>query len=301
MVSSSIHGGAAIDYDGRRVFLKWHRLRRRMADPLFDGGNLRLGLRLGASMEVDLRMTSDFDFAVLHDAELGEESAGTGLVAAHGSDELARLCYRDPQGGAERPVLMLGDLAALAAEAHPDAMLQLDMKDGFEAVGQRGVERLVTAISGSRLPFIVSGDSIGLIVSLAHALPELSRGIDPTDRLVDLFRLGDRRQATKLLQDELAGPAKPEIIYLSWQLLLHARDEGVDLVGICHDAGKRVDAWTYTMSNPAVGFSDREWREFSRLLELEVDQITTDEAIATERAFEARRGARLLHAGVGFP
>ena len=63
---------------------------------------------------------------------------------------------------------------------------------------------------------------------------------------------------------------------------------GVDLVAICRDAGKRVDAWTYTLSDPGSGFSDREWLEFSRLLELGADQITTDEPLATERAFEAR-------------
>lgn len=184
--------------------------------------------------------------------------------------------------------MTLGDLAAHAAEAHPDALLQLDMKDDFAAVGREGVETLAGTVTGSPLPFIVSGDSTELIVTLAETLPELRRGIDPTDRLADLFRRGDRRQAAKLLEDEIAGPAKPEIVYLSWQLILHASEGGVDLVGICHDAGKRVDAWTYNLADTASGFSDREWREFSRLLMLGVDQISTDEAIATQRALEAR-------------
>jgi glycerophosphoryl diester phosphodiesterase len=283
--------GTSIVVDGRRVFLKWHRLRRRRSDPLFDGGNLRTGLRLGASMEVDLRVTGDFDFAVLHDADLEGETDGRGPVAARGRDDFAQCCYLDMQSGAggQRRVLMLDDLTQHADEAHPDALLQLDMKDGFEAVGQSGVDRLTRALAGSPMPFVVSGDSSELIVSMADALPDLRRGIDPTDRLADLFRRGGSGQAVQLLEDQIRGPAKPEIVYLSWQLLLHAEDAGIDLVDICHDAGRRVDAWTYTLADPIAGFSDREWREFSRLLELEVDQITTDEALATERAFEARR------------
>lgn len=283
--------GTSILFDGRRVFLKWHQLRRRMSDPLFDGGNLRSGLRLGATMEVDLRVTGDFGFAVLHDAELEGETDGTGLVAGRSRDDLARHFYRDGESGGRgrRRVLMLDDLTGHADEAHPDALLQLDMKDGFEAVRQEGVDRLGQALAGSRLPFVVSGDSSELIVALADAFPDLRRGIDPTDRLVDLFRRGGGRQAVRLLGEELRGPAKPGIVYLSWPLLLHAQAAGIDLVGICRDAGKWVDAWTYTLADPAAGFSDREWREFSRLLELKVDHITTDEAIATEHAFEARR------------
>jgi glycerophosphoryl diester phosphodiesterase len=70
-------------------------------------------------------------------------------------------------------------------------------------------------------------------------------------------------------------------------------EQGIDLVAICRDAGNKVDAWTFTLADPAGGFSDREWRDFSRLLALGVDQITTDEAIATEQAYLARmEGAR---------
>ncbi len=261
-----------------------------MSDPLFCGKNLGEGMQLGASMEIDLRVTRDFDFAVLHDATLEGETTGTGAVAERARHELASVCYRDLDGDArdERRVLLLDDLMALLDQAHPEALLQFDMKDRLAAVRPEGVRRLQQACSGRNLPLIVSGDCNDLIIALKDALPELRRGIDPTDRLVDLFQKGDTGQVVQLLKEELRGPAQPEIVYLSWQLLLHARDAGVDLVAVCHGEGKKVDAWTYTLSDPGSGFSDREWSEFLGLLSLGVDQITTDEAVATDRAYATR-------------
>lgn len=283
--------GISINFDGRRVSLKWHRLRRRMSDPLFGGDNLRKGMLLGASMEIDLRVTRDFNFAVLHDATLERETNGTGLVAERARDELAFVYYDDGDLHGEareaRRVLLLDDLTALLDDAHPEAVLQFDMKDKLAVVRQDGVRRLQQAFSGRKLPLIISGDCSDLIVALRYALPDLRRGVDPTDRLIELFRKADIKMAVQQLRSEIRGPAQPEIVYLSWQLLLHARDAGVDLVAVCHDEGKKVDAWTYTLSDPGSGFGDQEWREFVGLLSLHVDQITTDEAIATVSAYAA--------------
>ncbi|MHB1104062.1 MAG: glycerophosphodiester phosphodiesterase, partial [Devosia sp.] len=40
--------------------------------------------------------------------------------------------------------------------------------------------------------------------------------------------------------------------------------------------------------DPERGFSDEEWQDFYALLALNPDQISTDEAIATERAYLLR-------------
>lgn len=80
----------------------------------------------------------------------------------------------------------------------------------------------------------------------------------------------------------------PHIVYLAWPLILAAKRDGIDLISICHAEGALVDAWTFALENPQQGFSDAEWQDFHQILELGADQITTDEALATERAFNER-------------
>jgi len=293
-MNSERYQGTSILHDGRRVMLKWHRLRRRQTDPLFDAGNLRIGLQLGASMEVDLRVTADGDFAVLHDDILDEETEGIGAVAAHQRPALAGLRYNDAgvPGVARhgRRLLFLDDLVALLRGARPQALLQLDIKDDLATIGARGLDRLVDALQGDALPVIVSGDCNDLILALGQRLPNVARGLEPSFRLMDLFAKGDVKGAEALLRVELAGPVRPRMVYLHWTMVLDALDAGLDLVAICRGQGRQVDAWTFTPANPAEGFTDAEWRAFSRLLELGVDQITTDDAVATEAAYARRVG-----------
>jgi hypothetical protein len=151
----------------------------------------------------------------------------------------------------------------------------------------RGVVHVAPPLA-SRLPLIVSGDSSELILAIKERLPWIGHGIEPSFRLIELFQRGDSRGAVALLRAELAEQPKPQMVYLNWQLILGALEQDIDLVAICRDAGRQVDAWTFTLADPVGGFSDREWRDFSRLLALGVDQITTDEAIATEQAYAAR-------------
>jgi glycerophosphoryl diester phosphodiesterase len=347
-VSSSTSIGTSIIHAGRPVALKWHRLRRKRADPLFGADVLADGLRLGASMEIDLRVTADGDFVVLHDDVLDDETNGQGAVVGQTRAALAALRYDDAGvPGAPRharPLVFLDELAALLTDAHPDALLQLDMKDDFGLVGQRGVNRFVDALErlaserpspspspsprtrgegvlkgraptpttpsprpsrgegkgegpgealeqgrlGETPPLIVSGDSSELILAIKQRMPQLAHGIEPSFRLIELFQKGDAQGAVALLRAELAEQPEPQMVYLNWQLILGALEKNIDLVAICRDAGKRVDAWTFTLADPAGGFSDREWRDFSQLLARGVDQISTDEAVATERAYAAR-------------
>ena len=53
-----------ITRNGHRTWLKWHRGRRRASDPVFTGQRIVEGMRLGASIEVDLVVTGDNGFAV---------------------------------------------------------------------------------------------------------------------------------------------------------------------------------------------------------------------------------------------
>ena len=284
--------GLAIDFEGQHVLLKWHRLRRRLEDPLFSAANLAEGLRLGASMEIDLRVAGGRDFAVLHNETLDGETTGSGRVTAHEAVEIRTLRYRDKGSVAKRPVMTAEDIAGLLAASDPNALLQLDMKDDLAAIGPVGVEHLAALFGAAQANLVVSGDCTDLTLSLAERLPAMRRGLEPSFRLLALHRSGKRKLLAGQLLQELRGPIRPHVVYLAWKLILAAKEDGIDLVRICHDEGAKVDAWTFTPANPSCGLGDAEWRDLLRLLELGVDQITTDDAIGMEQGFQERMAAR---------
>jgi glycerophosphoryl diester phosphodiesterase len=277
--------GLAISLNGHETRLKWHRLHQSLNEPEFSADVMANGFQLGASMELDLRVRADGGFAVLHDETLDRETTGAGPIRAQIRANLANVHYR--QSGSQ--LILSEHLAALMPAAHPDAILQFDMKDDLATIGARGLDHLVDHFGQSSAPIIFSGGCLALIETLAGRLPHLRRGIDPTDRLVEVLQGQTPSAAEALLVAELRGATAPDTCYLSWELVLQAQSRGLDLVALCHAEGVKVDVWTYNMADPAVGFSDQEWQEISVLMVLGPDQITTDEAVATEAAWAARQ------------
>ncbi|MBX4925286.1 glycerophosphodiester phosphodiesterase [Rhizobium binae] len=276
--------GLEILHEGHRTRLKWHRLRKRFADPLFSAEVMAEGFAAGASMELDLRVRADGGFVVLHDRELEGETTGHGLIAGSRLADLRGIRMKD--GG--RPLILSEDLAAMMQSSHPAALLQFDIKDDYEAIGVGGIAHLAEHFRDISASVIVSGGSFDLIVAVKEKLPHLLRGIDPTDKLYDIRQAGGWKAVETELRADLSGPTEPDTVYLHWPLILAAAKDGLDMIALCQDDGKRVDAWTFTLKHPEVGFSDEEWRSFQALMALKPDQITTDEAPATERAW--RRG-----------
>jgi glycerophosphoryl diester phosphodiesterase len=277
-------GGLRIEFEGHSPLLKWHRLRRRMADPLFSAEVMAEGFKAGASMELDLRVRADGGFVVLHDKELEGETTGRGLIAQKSLADLRDLRMKD----GNRPLLYSEDLAAMLQSAHPDALLQFDMKDDYEAIGEKGIAHLAEHLQQISASVIVSAGSLELILAVKDKLPHLRRGIDPTNKLGDIAKAEGWKAVEKELLADLRGPTEPETIYLYWPMLLDAAKAGLDMIALCHSEAKLVDAWTFTLKDPDGGFSDAEWTNFSALVALKPDQITTDEALATERAWLKR-------------
>ena len=276
--------GLQIVFEGHATLLKWHRLRRRMADPLFSAEVMAEGFKAGASMELDLRVRADGGFVVLHDEELEGETTGHGLIAEKSLAELRGLRMKD----GDRPLLYSEDLAAMLQSAHPDALLQFDMKDDYEAIGQKGIAHLAEHLQRISASVIVSAGSLELILAVKEKLPHLRRGIDPTDKLGNIYRAEGWKAVERELLADLRGPTEPETIYLYWPMLRDAAKAGFDMIALCHSEGKQVDAWTFTLKDPDGGFSDAEWANFSALMTLRPDQVTTDEAPAIERAWLKR-------------
>ncbi len=276
--------GLQIVFKNHTTLLKWHRLRRRMADPLFSAEVMAEGFKAGASMELDLRVRADGGFVVLHDKDLEGETSGHGIIAQKSLAELRGLRMKD----GDRPLLTSEDLAAMLQSAHPDALLQFDMKDDYEAIGEKGIAHLAEHLQRISASVIVSAGSQQLILAVKEKLPHLRRGIDPSDKLGNICKAGGWNAVEKELLADLRGPTEPETIYLYWPMLLDAAKAGLDMIALCHSEGKRVDAWTFTLKDPDGGFNDTEWANFSALMALKPDQITTDEAPATERAWLRR-------------
>jgi glycerophosphoryl diester phosphodiesterase len=275
--------------DGGHVTrLKWHRLRRQMRDPLFSADVMQSGFALGASMELDLRVRADGGFAVLHDENLEGETTGAGLVAEKSGGELQGIRMKD----AGRQLILSEDLSRMLQSAHPDALLQFDMKDDYEAIGSNGIAHLAAHFQNIAASVIISGASLELIVAVKETLPHLKRGIDPTDKLVEIYRNQGLKAVEADLLADMRGPTEPDTIYLHWPLILQAAKEGLDLVALCSSDDKLVDAWTFTLKDPQSGFSDAEWHNFSALMALKPGQISTDEAPATERAWLKRIACR---------
>lgn len=276
--------GLALTHRGHRTRLKWHRLRRRLTEPVFSLEAMRHGFAIGASMELDLRVRADGGFVVLHDADLAGETTGRGRVAEHGPAELRSLRLRDGL----RPMVLSEELAAMLDAAHPTALLQFDMKDDLAAIGERGLAHLAEHFAGAAASIIVSGDCLALIARVADRLPGLKRGIDPTDKLVAIHADRGLAAVEAALRADLRGPTAPDTVYLAWELLLEVAREGLDLVALCRAEGKRTDAWTFTLENPDAGFSATERRDVAALMALKPDQITTDAALAIEAAWLAQ-------------
>ncbi|OCP19197.1 glycerophosphodiester phosphodiesterase [Ensifer sp. LC54] len=280
----NVFSGLSLTHLGHITRLKWHRLRRHRGDPLFSPAVMTEGFRLGASMEIDLRVRADGGFAVLHDDVLDGETTGSGPVHRMAAADLRPL--RMKTGG--HAITLSEDLATMLTEAHPDALLQFDMKDDFATVGERGVEHLSLHFRDVGRQIIVSGADLDLILAIKRRLPDLKRGIDPTDRLIEIHSYAGLAAVERELIADLDGPTEPDTIYLAWGLVLQAARNGLDLIGLCHDKGTRVDAWTYNLDKPDAGFAEEEWQEFSSLMARRPDQITTDVAPAIERAWLRR-------------
>lgn len=269
---------------GKRTRLKWHRLRRSMADPEFSAEVMAEGFRVGASMELDLQVRADGGFVVMHDETLDRETTGMGRVAEMDREALLSIGYRQQP----RPLILSEELADMMPEAHPEALLQFDMKNDLAQIGPRGVAHLADYFADHSGAIIFSGACLRLIQTLGQAMPDARRGIDPTDRLLGVLQQEGPRAVEAAFLAELRGGTEPDMVYLQWEMVVALAADGLDLIALSQAEGVAVDAWTHSLSAPALGFTTTEWPRFRALMALGPDQITTDESIATEAAWRAR-------------
>lgn len=262
----------AIHRNGHVTWLKWHRARRTASDPVFTGKRILEGMRLGASVEVDLVVHAEHGFAVLHEVELGREATGSGAIASKSASALRAEFIRDNSGEpTTEHVRLLEDLAKLiAGSVHPDALLQLDYKQRATALDARTVANFAAAVMPVARHMILSSGDAESVAMLANAAPEIRVGYDPCHG-DDLALLRSDRDFTGFVARAVSASPRAEMIYLEYRVVLEAADRGFDIVAAFHGEGRRIDGYTIKRAD------NENLRIVQRLLDCRVDQITTDD------------------------
>jgi len=270
--------GVAIKTDGHLTWLKWHRGHRYAGDISFTRQRIAEGMALGASVEIDLVCFAGDGFAVLHDDVLHPATTGEGAVADASADYLHSLYLRDHEGQPTgHPVMLIDDLGRLLQEidCHPDAVLQLDLKEYSVRISEADVAAFARAIAPVAKSVILSGGDAVAVERLSRAVPDMPVGYDPChDGAIE--RLMENRDFAGFVAGALAASPKATMIYLHHKLVLFADAAGFDMIGAFHQEGRTIDAYTINRAIPDI------LPDVRRLLVLKADQITTDDPVGLE-------------------
>jgi glycerophosphoryl diester phosphodiesterase len=268
--------GVGIALEGRRVLLKWHKLRRHRADPPFSIANLRVGLAAGASLEIDIRALADGAWVSLHDDVLDKETDGHGRVDEADAAAINRLRI----SGAEYAPPLLADIAReVAAAVDRGACLQLDLKEPRQGLSSGAVDAFAAAIGPVAERCLLSGTQWDAVQHLGAAVPLLRLGFDPLD-LARGRDLADRERMAAFVDEVMATAPTAASFYLNYRLVLRALASGVDPVARLKESGASVDIWTLDPTMPEIG------DVLPAILATGVDQITTNDPVAMARLWD---------------
>ena len=276
--------GIAQVHDGHRTLFKWHRGRKHGTDLSFTGARILEGMRLGASVEVDLRRHADGGFAVLHDRTLDKSTTGRGPVVAQGAAALRELYLRDAGGQpTAHKVMLLEDLAGLIAAGEgisDSAILQLDLKESADGIDARAIASFEEQLGPVARHFILSGGDAAAVEALAAPLPDLAVGYDPCEG-DDFDNLMNSVDFAGFTERAVRRVPRAKMAYLEYGLVLAAADAGFDIIAAFHAAGRTIDAYTIRSADgDGIGIA-------KRLIALKVDQITTDDPVGLDLALRA--------------
>ena len=262
--------------------LKWHRARLRATDAPFQTRRILDGMAVGARVEIDLVNHRGAGFAVLHDLMLGAESTGSGSIRDLEADALLRLDRKRPDGAltGERVDTLASLMAklALAGTLHPEALLQLDLKDVSADINAGSYAAFASAVTPVARNLILSGEDHTALRRLAAEVPDLHLGFDPCSAQ-ELARLAEDRDFAGFVQRALDAMPEARILYIEHAVVLAAAESGINLAEILRGAGKELDAYTLRGAGPADVATAR------RLAALGVSQITADDPAGLAAAF----------------
>ena len=277
--------GVALRAGERRIWLKWHQLRRAAGDPAHDRANLQLGIARGASLEVDLVVTRDDHFVCLHDDQLASETTGEGLVQEHDRATIERLRQRDAERRplATRPLFLDEVVDTLAgAPAHWPGRLQLDLKPPPAPFEGAAIDRFAALVAPVAPHLMLGGARWPAVLRLGRAVPGLRLGFDPCD-IHEVAPPASAAEFEALGAYTLTHAREAAIFYFEIPMLLRGLELGVDLIAMAKARGAEVDAWRLEPEDDPAAAT------LARLVEAGVDQITTDSPEALEQLWQTRK------------
>ncbi|WP_417245875.1 glycerophosphodiester phosphodiesterase [Celeribacter sp.] len=239
----------------------------------FDPARIVEGMKLGASVEIDIVRHASGGFAVLHDETLDRATTGTGPVSEATEAQLRCLVRRDNEGLAtETPIALLKDLCLKLSEIRigDGALLQLDLKETLETLTEADIHAFAQCVAPVQRHLILSGGDAKAITLLTQALPDMLVGHDPCH-----FGMREALAASGddagFVARALTEAGRAELIYLDIKLILDALGREFDMIAAFNAEGRRIDAYTVQSITPKTV------ELCQRLMGLGVDQITTDD------------------------
>lgn len=152
----------------------------------------------------------------------------------------------------------------------PDALLQLDYREEQAPLTGAAIANFAAAVGPVTGHMILSSPDAEAVAQLTRAEPSMRVGYDPC--FGEPFeRLAATRNVPAFVDASIAAAPAAEMIYLAYPAILEADKDGTDMIAAFHAHGRTVDAWTIPGANATTLPIIR------RLLELRVDQITTDD------------------------
>ena len=261
--------GVALDAASGRVRLKWHRLRRSAQEPPFAIANLRVGLALGASMEVDIRRLADDDWVCLHDDVLDRETDGAGPVSAVDAAAIRRLRI----AGADFAPPLLSELAAaLAAAPTATGSLQLDLKEPAETLSERAVANFAEIVGPVARQCLLTGYDWSAVQRLGAGVGGLRLGYDPLEA-AEGRRLDTAERFSAFVDEVLATAPTAAAFYLYHRFATAALARGVDPVRRLQANGAMIDIWTLDPTTSEIDTI------LPAMVAAGADQITTNDPI----------------------
>lgn len=257
-----------LEYDGRRVILKHHRL--------LDGAHphppnsisaLRAVLAGHAeAIEFDVRLTGDDAFVLVHDATLDRETTGRGSVRQVSSREIAALRLR---GAADEAPAMLADVITVLRDHAQPVKAQIDLCEEStlsDSAAAALIDQIVSARANPSVHIVVGCEDAEKLLALRRIDPSLRVGFDVTGPF-------DAPEAEVMRRLGLIEDVSE--YYLPKPFVLQTIARGFNPVAFVHERrpGALVDVWTLYADEPDIA------RTLWATLNAGADQITTPAAI----------------------
>jgi len=263
---------------------------------------LRACLEAGArTIEIDISLLADNQFALLHGPLLEHETTGSGPIRAHTTEQVRDLRHLYQGKVTKVTIGLLSEAVELLRQYPGPVELQLDLKPDVYSPDDV-LSRLVTSLQPFKDSVRVTSPSDWALRRLRALEPDLLLGFDPLlyleadlgknrepgippfrqgaygywdDHPLASRRWGSAAEYLAARAEALYAQVPPGMIwYIHAGLLGKALDDGFDWIAYLHTYNAQVDAWTLDAHRPEHVALAR------RLIAQGLDRITTNNAPA---------------------